>query len=106
MEERSILARKLIALRDITGLSQARAAEGIGITTQALGNYETGFRKPKYDTLVRIAEYYHVSVDYLLGTEDAEEELSPNTQVLLQTLRGATEDEIAQAIKIIQALRK
>lgn len=101
------LSEKLVALRKDSGLTQKKAAEKLGITRSALKNYETGFRKPRYDTLCVIADFYGVTTDYLLGAEEYQQpEVSPNTQILLQTLKGATEEEIAQAIRIIEALKK
>ena len=97
--------KKIIDLRKQYGRTQQEAAEGIGISNTALNNYEKGIRQPKYETLRRIADYYGVSVDYLLGETDEEPELSEQTRVLLQTLRGASEREIAQAVKIISALK-
>lgn len=101
------IAKKLIKLRKKYGYTQEKSAHMIGISRTALKNYELGASKPSYESLRKIANFYGVSTDYLLGAEEhSEPEVSPNTQILLQTLKGATEDEIAQAIKIIEALRK
>ena len=100
-----MFCERLIKLRKQIGISQANAAEGMGISTTALNNYESGLRKPKYEALKRIADYYNVPVDYLRGEEQAEPEYSDQTRILLQTLRGASESEIAQAVKIIKALK-
>lgn len=100
-----LFCKKIIELRKQSGISQEAAAEAIGISSSALSSYESGMRKPKYEKVEKIADYYGVSVDYLLGETDEEPELSEQTRVLLQTLRGASEREIAQAVKIISALK-
>jgi len=97
---------KILELRNQIGKPQGVAADEMGISHTALNNYEKGLRRPKYDSLKKIADYYGVTIDYLLGEEETEPEYSPQTQVLLQTLKGASEEEIAQAVKIIEALRK
>ena len=100
-----LFCKRIIELRKQCGKTQSEAAEEIGISNTALNNYESGARKPKYEKVKKIADYYGVSVDYLLGESDEEPELSEQTRVLLQTLRGASEREIAQAVKIISALK-
>ena len=99
--------QRLIDLRKSLGISQAQAAREMGISINALNNYERNVRLPNREAMKKLCDYYNVSYDYLLTGEDGqEEELSPNTRILLQTLRGATEEEIAQAIKIVEALKK
>ena len=48
------------------GITQARFASDIGITPQAVSYYAKG-REPSFDLLRKIAEYFHVTTDYLLG---------------------------------------
>lgn len=62
----SIFSDRLKALRDSSGKTQAQIAESIGVTPQAFSYYVNG-REPNYDTLIRIANYFNVSIDYLLG---------------------------------------
>lgn len=60
-------------LRNKKNISQAVIAEYLGITKQAYSLYETGKREPDYETLLKIGEYFNVSVDYLLGNSDIPE---------------------------------
>jgi len=108
MEDQALtVGEKLVMLRKSMGLTQAKAAERMGLTRPTLNGYENNIRKPNIHIIKRIAEYYGVSVDYLLGEEEyAEPELSPQTNILLQTLKGASEEDIAQVIRIVGALRK
>lgn len=107
LENEQGICDKLVILRKRSGLTQQKAADGMGITRSTLNGYENGVRKPKFEAARKMADFYGVPVDYLLGyNADYEEKYSPQTQVLLQTLKGATEEEIAQAVKIIEALKK
>ena len=63
--------------RTIRKLSQESVASFLGITQQAYANYERGARKPDPDTLVKLADLFNVSVDYLLGREQKKEAPSP-----------------------------
>ena len=66
----SAFSQRLIDLRKKRGLSQAQAAEEIGVAPRAYQNYEYGKAEPKLSTLLRMAEVYGVSLDYLTGREE------------------------------------
>lgn len=57
-------------LRHKRGVSQRTVAEYLGITQQAYANYESGRRSPDNSTLMKIADYFGVSTDCLLGKEE------------------------------------
>ena len=42
----------------------------LGMNQNTVSRYETGEREADYQTLIAFAEYFHVSVDYLLGRTD------------------------------------
>lgn len=58
---------KLLELRKEKGLTQTQVAEVIDCTYQAYQRYEKGLREPDFATLQKLAEYFDVSVDYILG---------------------------------------
>ena len=47
--------------------TQTQVADSVGITTAAISDYEGGNRMPTLQTLVKIADYYGASLDYLVG---------------------------------------
>ena len=59
--------RVMTLLRNERGLKQKDAAEQLGITQALLSHYENGKRECGLDFLVHAANFYGVSVDYLLG---------------------------------------
>lgn len=59
----------LRSLRQEKALTIAKAAERLGIPFETYRSYEIGRNQADYDTLIRIAEFYGVSVDYILGRE-------------------------------------
>lgn len=61
------IAKTLALLRKEKGLSQKQAAADLGISQALLSHYEKGIRECGLDFLVRAADYYDVSCDYLLG---------------------------------------
>ena len=64
---KEILATRLRACRKEKGLTQGQVAIYCDITEKAYQNYELMTREPKLEILVRIAELYGVSLDYLTG---------------------------------------
>lgn len=60
-------------LREEKNLSQRDISEYLGITRQAVAAYEIGKREPDYETLRSLADYFGVSVDYLIGRETCRE---------------------------------
>ena len=64
---------RIAKLREKRGLTQGNLAEKIGISRASLSHYETNRREPDYDTLEKIADFFNVSVDYLLGRTERPE---------------------------------
>ncbi|MGB9661917.1 MAG: helix-turn-helix domain-containing protein [Moorellaceae bacterium] len=58
---------RLVQLRKERGLSQYQLANLLGFSRGQISNYEQGTREPDYDTLKKIADFFNVSTDYLLG---------------------------------------
>lgn len=58
-------------LRTSKDLSQKTVAKELEVTTRAYQNYEYGDSEPKLSTLVRMADYFDVSIDYLAGRVDS-----------------------------------
>lgn len=56
-------------LRTFRNLSQVQLAEKLSVTKQSVSNWENNNIQPSIDMLVKIAKYFSVSTDYLLGLE-------------------------------------
>ena len=69
----NILAQRLRECRKKSGYTQIEAAIYADITEMACGNYERAKQMPKLDILIRIADVYKVSLDYLVGRTDIPE---------------------------------
>lgn len=66
-----ILAKRLKELREGRRIYQRELAEILGMSFRGYQNYETGQSEPKLATLMVLADYYQVSIDYLVGRTDA-----------------------------------
>lgn len=60
----------LRALRQSKGITQKQLGEFTGTSERGIQNYELNQRKPTYDILVSLADYFDVSLDYLVGRSD------------------------------------
>lgn len=60
-----MLCDVLKRLRKHKNITQAELAEYLKISQSAVGMYESGKRMPDYDTMIAIADYYNVDIDYL-----------------------------------------
>lgn len=72
------LATVLKQLREENGLAQKEVSVVLHVSNGTMSNYENGVHSPNLDTVCAIADYYGVSVDYLLGRTEspyAEKEL-------------------------------
>lgn len=61
---------RLKELRKKKNISQVRLAMDLNMNQNSISRYETGEREADYETLIAFADYFDVSVDYLLGRTD------------------------------------
>ncbi len=64
-------SERIVELRTEKGLSQKAAAVDLGVSQALLSHYEKGIREFNLDFLCRIADYYGVTTDYILGRTDS-----------------------------------
>lgn len=61
---------RLKELREESGLSQYKFANKIGVSQSTVGNWESGTREPNFDMISKLAEFFNVTTDYLLGNSN------------------------------------
>jgi len=61
---------RLKELRATKGVTQKGVAEFLGMTERGFRGYEMGISTPAYKTLIKLADYFDVSTDYLIGRSD------------------------------------
>ena len=65
--KKNISKNRIRALREDRDLRQSDVAEATGIDQRSLSNYETGKTQPDAYVIIKLAEYFGVTTDYLLG---------------------------------------
>lgn len=61
---------RLKALREKRGISQLKLAMDLRLNQNSISRYESGAREADYKTLIALADYFDVSIDYLLERTD------------------------------------
>lgn len=105
------------------GESANGVAKKLGIASGTVSEWKSG-RFPRNTTLKKIADYFGVSVEYLLGKEETQKEkpavteddelmayleelkTRPEMRMLFSLAKGATKEDVERAVAIIEALRK
>jgi transcriptional regulator with XRE-family HTH domain len=102
-------------LRENRGLIQEILASELGITKQMLSKYERDVLCIKVDVLKRIAEYFNVTTDYLLGVSEVKRDLQGQMKVnktldtyydLIEIYKGLDEYDQEMVWSIMQTVKK
>lgn len=93
-------SERLKQLRVESGCSQQGLADKVSISKSSINMYERGEREPSFEKLERIADFFNVDVDYLLGNSDI-----PNKYALEEALKARSEFPQADFMSIIEAVK-
>ncbi|THF74687.1 helix-turn-helix domain-containing protein [Cohnella fermenti] len=97
---------RIAELRDSKRLTQEQLSASLGISRAALSHYEKNRRQPDFDTLIKLANTFAVSVDYLLGrTRRPEITLDPLVRKFVDQLE-LSEQEILEQFQLTVDGRK
>lgn len=101
-------------LRQLNGLRQVDFAKELGIAQSTLSTWESGRYEPDSASLLKLAQYFNVSVDYLLGRdEDTKKEPAANSggelsgidAELYELLMGLPDDKLQDAMNYVRYLK-
>lgn len=101
------MVKNLRKLRMSRGLSQQQLADIINTSQQSINKYENHNVEPDISTLIKFADYFQVSVDYLIGHVPDETNCPPDTELskeeyrLVLNYRRLSKDE-KDSIQLVQ----
>lgn len=124
------LGKRLLQLRKSNDVTQEELGRQIGVGKTTISNYETGYSTPDTETISRIADFFNVSVDYLLGRTDEPNDVHQRIEsalvdepdadeliafwremkeredlkLLFKQVRPLSDDSIRRVIRVIQAI--
>lgn len=90
--------KRLRDLREDRDLRQIDVANATGIDQKTLSNYETGKTKPDSEALIALADFFGVSIDYLVGRTDLSESERKKTSASLDVIQKEL-DQLKKHIK-------
>ena len=90
-------ADRLKELRKIKGVTQRQMADLLGIAERNYQRYETGIVDPTASNSIKLADFFEVSVDYLLGRDNYWQDKEGRIVVKMPpNFLGTTDDEMAE----------
>ena len=107
------IASNIRRARIASNMTQAEAADKLGITAQAISNFERGVNGIENSLLIRMCEIYNTSMNNILGEENDQKEISPSElqltegeELMLELFRKIPEDKQAAALEMLRAALK
>ena len=98
-------------IRTAKGLTMREAAKQLGLAPSTYCNYETGEREPNSEMLIRLADFYGVSIDFMIGRDDEREvksQMSVTKQEadLITTFRTLSAEQKELILSTAKAIKK
>lgn len=95
--------KQLRKLRTQRGLSQVEVAKRLELKQNTLSHYENGKSYPDMATLLKIADYFNVSLDELVYTidEESQQEFNKNEELFIDLEKGLSIEEMAEKYNFI-----
>lgn len=88
-----MLNEKIKELRIARGLTQVELASDLGVTKQCISNWENNNIQPSIDMLIKIATYFSVTTDFLLGLDSKKQiDVSSLTEKQISNIRQLIND--------------
>ena len=101
-------------LRKAKKVTMKELGNMIGVAESTMSLYETGKRKPDPETLSRLADYFNVSVDYLLGRDEGQSQTSPSpadrqrrdVEAMLRAMSDADLEKVYDYVRFVAQNKK
>ena len=103
------MPNRIRELREEKKMTQLRLSIELGVTQETVSAYEVGKHYPSVKALIKMAELFHSSLDYIMGVNDIrlpmkKDELPQEEATLLSLFRGLSPIKKEKAISFIQGM--
>jgi len=88
-----MFAERLKELRKEAHLTQIELAKRLGIGQSSYADWERGKKNPTQENLIKIAQFFNVPLDYLVGNSDKKDELDNIELLFRMNSKGLTDEE-------------
>lgn len=97
---------RLRELREAAGFkSQQAFADAFGVAQSTVGNWEAGKREPNFDTAIRLARFFGVTVDSLLLGENVPASETENGKLWAERLQGLSPADLFLFTQVLDSLK-
>ena len=106
-----MFSSRLILLREEQGLTRKEVAEKLNIDQTTYGKYELAKREPDYEVLQKLATFYSVSTDFLLGRtnerqnnniNNTDNDWPPEAKVLFRDVKKLSPEQLELVTKLVK----
>ena len=98
------LGERLRILRESVKLSQVKMAELLGVKQSSINRYEQGQSAPSLETLVKYADYFDVSMDYLFARTEYRPKIAAGSDEMKQFIEMCFDPQSPMSEKLKQTL--
>lgn len=98
--------KKLRELRKEKGISLKELGAEMGVAESTMSLYENGKRQPDYETLLKLAEFFGVTVDYLLRGDDNFERLPEELVILNRNAKKMSPEKRQKLLEMARVMFK
>lgn len=91
-------------IRKEHGLSQAQLAKELGLGVSTIGMYESNIRKPSYDVLKKMSDYFNVPIDFLINDGNTKDNIA--IEYYISQIEKLAEKEQQQILDFIEFVFK
>lgn len=104
-----MIGNRIKFLREELGLKQEELAKKLSVSPSSIGMYETNKREPNNELVIKLANFFNVSTDYLLGKSDIrnpEEQIKQEFEFAYhKEMEGLSDEEIADALRFYKQIK-
>ena len=105
-ETRKIIGSRLALARQRAGLSQAQVAGELGLTRPSISEIEAGRRRVAAEELVRLADLYHVDMDWLAGHGATQvDSVRDRLELAARQVAGLKAEDLEKVIDLLTSLK-
>lgn len=97
---------RLREVRKSRNTTMKKLGSELGLAESTISLYETGKRQPDFETVLKLADYFGVSVDYLLGRDTKGPSLTDDEVSLLGSYRGFNGEGKKRTREFVTAMRR
>lgn len=95
-------ANQLKKLREANNVTQQELADHLNVSRTTIGGYETKNKEPNFDIIIKMASFFHVSIDYLITGHEVSDSPSPEALLLCSIFDNNTNVKKEELTRLVR----